>query len=431
MSENKEQIYILNSRNLIVRILLIILLLVAVLFGWFSVRWQIGNLLAEVTSPNAENAKTSAETAYSFSSGDPLANWLYASIQKESNPTYVEGFIDVVKLSPNDFRWWIQLGRAFEQAEKPIEAEKAFLRAIEIAPNYTFPRWQLGNFYLRQDKPEKAFTELKKAAETNAIYREQVLSIAWDYYEKDVEKLEEVVGSTIDVKAGLAKFYAAKELPKKSLEIWNSLSEAEKEKNKSVAKIIAQALYDKRYLLTAVEFVNQLKIESNAKAESVLNGDFESEMDNNDLVYFDWKVTPAEKLRVGLSPIKKYEGKRSLQIVFIGFDKTEINNIYQTIAVKPNTKYQLSFMLKTENLKSSGTPKLEVLNANNSEILASSEPFSSGSTEDWKQIKLDFTTPEDTEGILLRTAREYCGDKCPIFGTIWYDDFKLKNISGE
>lgn len=429
MSENKEQIYILDARSLPVRIALIILLLIAILFGWFSVRWQIGNLLAEVTSPNAENAGNSAETAYNFSPTDPLANWLSASIQKESDPNYVEGFENVVRLSPNDFRWWIQLGRAYEQADKPVKAEKAFLRAIEIAPNYTFPRWQIGNFYLRQNKPEKAFAELKKAAETNAIYREQVLSIAWDYYDQDTAKLEEIVGKSPDVRAGLAKFYAAKERPNKSLEIWNSLSDVEKERNKPVAKLIAQALYDKRYLLTAVEFVNQLKIENDAKAESVQNSDFESEIDNSNPVYFGWKVTPIEKLRVRLSPIKKYKGKRSLQIAFIGFEKTEINNIYQTIAVKPDTKYELSFWLKTENLKSAGTPKLEVLNVNNSQILASTEPFKNGSTDSWKQIKINFKVPNDTEGILLRTAREYCGDKCPIFGTIWYDNFNLKRIS--
>ena len=44
-------------------------------------------------------------------------------------------------------------------------AEKAYRRAVEIAPDYTYPHWQIGNFYLRRNQSDEAFAELKKAAE--------------------------------------------------------------------------------------------------------------------------------------------------------------------------------------------------------------------------------------------------------------------------
>jgi tetratricopeptide (TPR) repeat protein len=430
MTANKENIYIINSGNILVRIGLVILFLLILVFGWFSVSWQIGNLLADITSPNQPNAMISAQTAKRFSPNDPYTNWLIASVEKESDPEHTEGFVDVIRLSPNDYRWWIQLGRAYEQAEQTTEAEKAFQKAIEKAPNYTFPHWQLGNFYLRQNRDKEAFLELKQAASNNSIYREQIFSIAWDFYEGDTEKLEEIVGNTPEVRAGLAKFYAAKELPQKSLAMWNTLENDEKNNNEQVAKIITQALYDKRFLMSAVEFVNQLGIEKNAKAESVYNGGFEEDFGKTDDTFFGWKVVPTEKMRIRFSPIKKYEGKRSLQVSFNGFNKTEVNNLYQTIAVQPATSYKLNFWLKTENLKSAGTPKLEVLNANDNQIIASSESFPDG-TNDWRQISIKFTVPKETEGIILRTARTYCGDKCSIFGTFWYDSFSLEKVSAE
>lgn len=430
MTEETEQIFILNSKSMPVRIGLVLLVLLAIIFGWFSVRWQIGNLLADITSPGEPNAKNAAQTANNLSPNDPMTNWLLASVEKESNPEFTEGFEKVVRLSPNDYRWWIQLGRAFEQAEKAQEAEKAFQRGIELAPNYTFPRWQIGNFYLRQGKTDEAFAQLKKAAENNVVYREQIFSIAWDYFEQDTQKLEEIVGNSPDVRVGLAKFYAAKEQPQKSLKMWNTLNTQQKQNNEQTAKVIAQALYDKRFLLSSVEFINQLGIEKNAKAESVYNGGFEDDISNSDQIYFGWKIIPTEKMRVQLSPSKKQEGRRSLQVTFTGFDKTEINNLYQTIAVKPGAKYELSFWLRTENLKSAGTPKLEVLNANDNQILGTTESFPTG-TNEWKEVKINFTVPENIEGIALRTSRSYCGDKCPIFGTFWYDDFKLKRTSGE
>lgn len=430
MAQEAEQIYILNSRKLPVRIGLVVIILTAVVFGWFAVRWQIGNLLADVSSPNEENVKSTAETSLNLAPDDPLTNWLMASVKKSENPEYTEGFEKIVRLSPNDYLWWIQLGRAYEEAGKANQAEQAFLKAIDIAPNYTYPHWQIGNFYLREDKPVEAFKELKKAADNNDAYREQIFSIAWDYYDQDTEKLEAIVSDSSDSRAGLARFYAAKERPRKSLQVWNTLTNDEKKKNEQIARLIAQAFYDKRFLLSSVEFVNQLGIEKNVRAEAVSNGGFEDDINNSDQTYFSWKIIPTEKMRVALNPIKKHSGKKSLQVSFNGFDKVEINNIFQTIAVKPDVKYQLSFWVKTENLKSAGNPKLDILSFTDGQIIASSATFADGTT-DWKKYEINFTTPANAEGISVRTARSYCGEKCPLFGTFWYDDFELKKLSGE
>ncbi len=430
MPNENEQIYALNSRSLPVRIGLVLIGLIVIAFGWFGVRWQIGNLLADMSRPTEENVKPAAQTALNLAPDDPLTNWLAASVNQLENPQSTSRFERVVRLSPNDYQYWVQLGKSFEEANKPIEAEKAFLRAIELAPNYTYPHWQIGNFYLREDSPEKAFGQLKIAADNNDSYREQIFSIAWDYYDQNTAKLEAIVGDSAASRAGLARFYAAKERPRKSLEIWNTLTADQKKNSEQIARLIAQAFYDKRFFLSSVEFVNQIGIEKNVKASTITNGGFEDEIYNSDQTYFSWRVVPTEKMRVVTNPIKKHGGKKSLQISFNGFEKSQINNIFQTIAVEPETKYRLSFWVKTENLKSAGNPQLEVLNSNNGQLIVASQPFAEGTT-DWKQYDLNFTVPAAVEGIGLRTSRAYCGEKCPLFGTFWYDDFELKKLSAE
>ncbi len=129
---------------------------------WFGIRWQYGNMLADLTPVSAPNAKQIADIAVSFAPSDPLPRWLAASLEKEtfsaeSIDRSVGMFEDVARLAPNDYRWWIELGRAYEQAEKPENAEAAFKRAVELAPEYTYPRWQIGNFYLREGRPDEAF----------------------------------------------------------------------------------------------------------------------------------------------------------------------------------------------------------------------------------------------------------------------------------
>jgi hypothetical protein len=47
-------------------------------------------------------------------------------------------------------------------------------------------------------------------------------------------------------------------------------------------------------------------------------------------------------------------------------------------------------------------------------------------------MSASFKTGEKTEGVLLRVVRVSCATKdtpaCPIFGTVWYDDFSIKRI---
>lgn len=432
MLKDKEQYVLLDARAVSVRIVLIAAILLALIFGWFAVRWQLGNMMAELTVPTSPNAQSVAQLATSFAPRDPLANWLSASAESDvSTPEKLLGSINsfekVVKLSPFDFQMWIELGRAREQAEDSAGAEKAYIRAVEIAPSYTYPRWQIGNFYLRQNKADQGFSELKQAAESSARYRDQVFSIAWDYYEQDTARLEQLMGDSPSVKAGLARYYAGKERPADSLRIWNMLSEEDKQANSAISKVIAQALYEKRFFRQAVEFVRQIGIETSAKAETVQNGDFEKPLVDANETYFGWKISSIGKMDVKPDPTKKYEGSRSLRVSFSGFTDPTLFNILQYVAVESGAKYQLSVWLRTENLKSSGMPTLEIYNANDEKKLAVSKPFPADQ-KDWQQIKLNFTAPPNAEAIGIRTTRDFCGADCPIFGTFWYDDFKLEKI---
>ncbi len=432
MPENTQtQIEFLDSRRLPVRIGLFVMLLIAIVFGWFAIRWQLGNMLAELTTPADPNAKNVAHIAQSLAPGDPLPTWLVASTDKdvftpEKIQNLLQQYEETVRLAPNDYRWWVELGRAREQSATPESAETAYKRAVEIAPTYTYPHWQLGNFYLRQNRSEEAFAELKKAAQNNLRFRQQVYSIAWDYYEQDKARLEAIAGEFSDAKVGLAQFYASKELPEDSLRVWDTLSDEEKKQNEVIAKLVAQILWDKQRFKSAVEFVRETGIEPQSKAETVQNGGFEEKIEAKpETVYFDWKISSVEKMNVKLDPYQKHDGRRSLKVTFSGFSAPQLSNIFQIVTIEPGKNYRLKFWLKTEELKSAGNPVVEILDSKESRLIAASKPFPTG-TNDWQEISIDFTAPEDAEAVFVRTARAYCGDNCPIIGSFWYDDFKLE-----
>jgi tetratricopeptide (TPR) repeat protein len=425
-----ETIKSIESKTTKARVILALSIFFALVFGWFAVSRQFGNMLAELTSPSAPNAAQVAAVAVDFAPRDPLARWLAANV--ESNKTGAANTInslaateEVVRLAPRDFRWWIELGRAREKAEQYDQAETALRYAAELAPAYVFPRWQLGNFYLRRNREDEAFAELKKAIADNVSYREQVYSIAWDYFDRDAAKIEEIAGKAPDAKMSLIKFYVGKDRADDALRIWNTLSDEEKQLDPVYAKLIGQLLYEKRFFRSAVTFAAQNGIDPEARAETMMNGGFENSIGEPKETYFNWKITPAAKLEIKTDQTQKKEGARSLRVLASGYAGVDlINHIWQLTAVAPNEKYRVQFAFKTENLKSAGTPTVEIVNANDDKIIVSSKPFPTGSN-DWQEITLDFTTPENAEGIIIRMARAYCGEVCPMTGAFWLDDFKI------
>jgi hypothetical protein len=336
-------------------------------------------------------------------------------------------FEEVVQRSPYDFRWWIELGRAYEQAEKPERAERAFARAVELAPTYTFPHWQFGNFYLRQNRSEEAFSELRKTTERSVLYREQVFSLAWDYFDKDPQKVEELAADTPDVRATLALFYAARGSADNALRIWNTLSEEQKAQHLDIAGRIARGLFEKRRFRESLAFSVQTGIDPEAQAEAVTNGGFEKFIGTPDDTLFGWRVLKSEgKLDILPDSSVKYEGSRSLRVAFKGYAKPELNNVVQFVAVQPGARYRLSFMLRTDNLRSGGPPLVQIISGTENVGIASSEPFTAGSA-DWTPVNIEFTAPDNYDGVFIRTGRVMCED-CPIVGTIWYDDFRLTKL---
>ncbi|HCA58316.1 MAG TPA: hypothetical protein DEP46_10060, partial [Blastocatellia bacterium] len=74
----------------------------------------------------------------------------------------------------------------------------------------------------------EAFAELNKAAQKSSVYREQVFSLAWDYFGKDAAAVEKVAGDAPDVRASLALFFAARGASADALRNWNLLTQEQK-----------------------------------------------------------------------------------------------------------------------------------------------------------------------------------------------------------
>lgn len=399
-------------------------------FSWVGVSRQMGGMVANITSVNDPDAAAIIDTAAMLSPSDPMPQWLKASLRKQefsdqATAEALELFREAVRRSPNDFRWWIELGRAYEQSGDETNAEAALQRSVSLAPNYTFPRWQLGNFFLRHDRSNEAFAEFKLATQNNETYREQVFSLAWDYFDKDPAMLEKLVADQPDVYLSLTRFYAVRGMASDALRVWAKVPDDMKRENVETAKIITQVLFEKRKFPEALKFAVELGVDPDSQAEQVTNGGFEKALPDMDKTWFNWRQPRGEgKFDTLLDQSVKHEGSRSVKITFRNYTRPELYLLGQAIAVTPSHNYRLTFWLRTEALRSGGPPELDITNGADDKLIASSRPFPQG-TNDWQKFEIDFRTPEDCTGIFLNTTRQLCGENCPIYGTIWYDDFTL------
>src|SRR5262249_29701804 len=125
-----------------------------------------------------------------------------------------------------------------------------------------------------------------------------------------------------------------------------------------------------------------------------------------------------------------HTSSRSLRMTFRASSRLDSLVASQNINVEPNSSYRIQFYQRTENLASAATPSVMIADEVNGGWLATAEPAPQG-THDWQQATLEFKTRPNTDGISIRFVRGTCGDPkeiCPIFGSVWYDDFNLQRV---
>ena len=164
-----QELIQINVRRVPLRILLIVLLIGAAAWSYYSVRWYLGNTLAEYFNP-AQNNLEVANWAVSMAPRDPLTHWRIAQVSQKLLPLdqqapAIAEFEKAVSLSPYDYRFWMSLGRAYEQSGDVVKAEDALRRAVSLAPSYAYPHWYLGNLMLRNGRYDEAFSEIRIAGD--------------------------------------------------------------------------------------------------------------------------------------------------------------------------------------------------------------------------------------------------------------------------
>jgi len=401
--------------------------------SWFVVRWYLGNTIAEYFQPEDHRLET-AQMAVGLAPSDPLPHWRLANLaQKELPPDQISLVVaeyeKAVSLSPSDYRLWMEFGEALEQAGEFSKAEKALREAVKLAPSYAYPRWYLGNLLLRTDRYTEGFAELQRASEANDQFQPQLFNLAWQLNKDDFEALKAAVGNTPAIRAAFSEYLIERGRPDDGLRLWNTLTETEKRESRFAADPIIGTLIGNQRYHQAMAIWNEVAPGPayNAELGHILDGGFENNLAHGSGAVFGWHVQSNSQVQIGIDANQGHTGNRSLRVFFQVRSHIDTIDVSQLVPVKPNTEYDFECYVKTERLESAETPVVVIANAADESWLMASPRAPSGKN-DWQRISISFKTGAKTEAVKVKMMRNTCADSqvCPIFGTVWYDDFDLK-----
>jgi tetratricopeptide (TPR) repeat protein len=418
------------------RWLLLLPAVCAILGSWFAVRWYVGNTVAEY-APAVENGGIDmARMAARWAPGDPFTHWRLASLEEKvfnanNLADAVREYQLAVILSPNDYRYWMELGRSLEVSGDIAGGEKALQRAVDLAPAYSHPRWQYGNLLVREGKLDEAFVQLARAAEADQEMRRPVFSLAWQVFNGDVDKITTAACPSAAVRIEFATYLIGRAKVDDAMRVWRTINPAERKAQPDLDEAFKKALMESKHFRAVFEVMRETDLDPQGPApEQFWNGGFERDIELTREKSFYWLINSRPQARVGIDTTA-HSGRGGLRIVFKSPNNLDTIEVAQAIVVTPGTQYRLECFLRTQELISGATPLISILDAANNAELISSAPAPSG-TNGWQRITLDFKTSPKSDGIIVRLSRGSCGENqvCPIFGTIWYDDFSLQRGGG-
>ena len=425
----------IDTTRTVSRLGMILAFVLALVGSWVVISAYIGSTMAEYLS-SEEAGLAMPRRAVALAPRDPHAHWRLGAIMErrlpaDQMPQAVAEFEKAASLSPNDYRFWMDFGTALEQAGEVERAEKALRRSVELAPAYSYPRWYLGNLLLRSGRYPEAFSELRRASEADPTFQPQLFNAAWSIFRDDTQALTVAVGSTATARAGFAQYLIGFQRFDDGIGLWKSLNENERRANREAGEAIVKSLVASQRYHQAADVSNDLAPATvHSSVGTFVDGSFESGLGYPEGSIFGWKVTSTPQAQIGIDHAQGYQSGRSLRLLFQVRSRLDAVNVSQLIPITADTEYELEYAVKTQKLESADLLSVAVFDEVEGNLLAQSEE-TPGGTSDWKLMKVSFKTGPKTQAITMRLHRNTCAPEgsCPIYGTVWYDNFNLQRRS--
>lgn len=357
-----------------------------------------------------------------------LAHYWHYSLQRHDLGQAMAYYHRALALSPHSAKIWMDLAAAREESGELEKAQEAYAAAVVHYPASAEVAWQYGNFLLRQGDFANAFANISRAVKIDHTLATAAISTCWRA-NPDIELiLDRALPELRPVYLDAMQFLTNERAANAALAVWKRLIQigGKLELSESFALIdvlVEQDRIEEARRIWQASLVQAGVAESSYFDGSVIwDGGFEGNFIDGG---FGWRKIDSPEIRFDFDEEIKHSGNRSLRVTFDGRENLNFYHLSQRVPVDPQTTYELSAYLRTEEITTNNGLRLAVSDPRG--LMAGDMTPQLTGTQPWTNVKLSFTTDAETHVVtvtLIRIRSEKFDNK--LAGTVWIDDVSLK-----
>lgn len=339
------------------------------------------------------------------------------------------------ELNPRRWDFWSDLGTTCDFVGDTACSDEAFDRAFDLNPMTPSLQWAIGNHYLLTNRQEKAFPYFRRLLELDPQYLEATYRLCLRAVRDPQMIYTEVVPRGTDASARFAflLFLSSTADYESAMKIWGQMiSGPDRSPELALVKPFLDFLIDHNQIQDAstvwdgLQHAGVIPAGPTSPAANLLyDGNFEGTPLNTG---FDWRISDSPDLVFNFSDPSAYKGTKCLRIDFALGRNTDYDLLDQVVRIDPNTHYQLTAYVRSDNLTSDNGPRLRVIEMGCGDCVPRTSDATVGTTP-WHPIDVEFLTQPQTQAVRISFWRQheqrYSRD---ITGTVWLDEVNLRAL---
>lgn len=391
---------------------------------WLANRW--------INSGDLKLVERGAQLVSSDGSGwDNLGHLRQWSLSDSDLPGAIEDYRRALRENPLSAHYWMDLASAYEASGDDAGARDAFQHAEAVYPDSAEVAFYFGNFLLRQQRYDSAFSELRRAVQKNSALLPLAISRAWQATNDADQITDQLLPPTVDSYFQAIDYFAAIHQCDAALAVWNRLAAL---KN-AVPLPRTFPLFDELISENRSADARRLWLEvvphtdaSNGSADEkslVWNGDFGQDFTGGGL---GWRWEKLSGVYSSFEAAPPQGGARSLRLDFNGGSNVNLTGPYQYVAVTPGKDYHFHALMRTDAITTESGLRFSISDPNHAGTVSVSTDNLTG-THDWTPVDADFKGGPETNFVVIRLVRppSLLFDN-KLSGTVWIADVSLTEL---
>ena len=332
-----------------------------------------------------------------------------------------------VELNGNDAANWLDFAEVLYVTGDVAKERNALKQAVAADPMTPEVAWNASNLYLLQGDVPTALDLLTVVLKGDPALVPIALKTSW----RAIGKVQPILDRLPPDPTAYLEFVgllASENKEEEAALVWTNLMLLNQQIDYKGAVFYIDDLLGWKKVGEAREAWKQLARHSDdfqtyqpKDGNLIINGSFEHDVLNSG---FDWR-TVGQGTKITLDDDSPKSGSRSALVTY----RSPVldSGLFQLVPVSPNTRYQASAWLKTDELQTANGPRFALTDAYSGAVLGAAQPVAY--TTPWMQVMVEFMSGPDTHLVAVRLIRDR--QDTVIRGRLWIDDVEFHSSSSQ